>query len=96
VAANAAYVGCASALQDQVSGRTRGIAAALSLCLSIGFGMGLGPTSVAALNQQLGGVGDALSTSLLLVLLVSGVATLGSAVLLRRRLARPSSAQGLV
>jgi hypothetical protein len=72
VAANAAYVGCASTLQDQVSGRTRGIAAALSLCMSIGFGMGLGPTSVAALNQQLGGVGQALSTSLLVVLLVSG------------------------
>jgi MFS family permease len=96
VAANAAYVGCASALQDQVSGRTRGIAAALSLCMSIGFGMGLGPTSVAALNQQLGGVGQALSTSLLVVLLVSGSATLAFAWLLRRRLARPSSAQGLV
>lgn len=96
VAANAAYVGCASALQDQVSGRTRGIAAALSLCMSIGFGMGLGPTSVAALNQQLGGVGQALSTSLLVVLLVSGSATLALAWLLRRRLARPSSAQGLV
>jgi predicted MFS family arabinose efflux permease len=96
VAANAAYVGCASALQDQVSGRTRGITAALSLCMSIGFGMGLGPTSVAALNQQLGGVGQALSTSLLVVLLVSGSATLAFAWLLRRRLARPSSAQGLV
>ena len=96
VAANAAYVGCASALQDQVSGRTRGIAAALSLCMSIGFGMGLGPTSVAALNQQLGGVGQALSTSLLVVLLVSGVATLGSAVLLRRRLARQPVTQHLV
>jgi predicted MFS family arabinose efflux permease len=96
VAANAAYVGCASALQDQVSGRTRGIAAALSLCMSIGFGMGFGPTSVAALNQQLGGVGQALSTSLLVVLLVSGSATLAFAWLLRRRLARPSSAQGLV
>jgi predicted MFS family arabinose efflux permease len=96
VAANAAYVGCASALQDQVSGRTRGITAALSLCMSIGFGMGFGPTSVAALNQQLGGVGQALSTSLLVVLLVSGSATLAFAWLLRRRLARPSSAQGLV
>jgi hypothetical protein len=51
---------------------------------------------VAALNQQLGGVGQALSTSLLVVLLVSGSATLAFAWLLRRRLARPSSAQGLV
>jgi hypothetical protein len=58
--------------------------------------MGLGPTSVAALNQQLGGVGQALSTSLLVVLLVSGVATLGSAVLLRRRLARQPVTQHLV
>jgi len=88
VAANAAYVGCASTLQDQVSGRTRGIAAALSLCVSIGFGLGLGPTSVAALNQQMGGGGDALSTSLLIVLLVSGVATLACSWLLRRRLAK--------
>jgi MFS family permease len=88
VAANAAYVGCASTLQDQVSGRTRGIAAALSLCVSIGFGLGLGPTSVAALNQQMGGGGDALSTSLLIVLLISGVATLACSWLLRRRLAK--------
>ncbi|MCE2659858.1 MAG: MFS transporter [Rubrivivax sp.] len=88
VAANAAYVGCASTLQDQVSGRTRGIAAALSLCMSIGFGLGLGPTSVAALNQQIGGGGDALSTSLLIVLLVAGFATLVCAGWLRRRLAR--------
>lgn len=87
VAANAAYVGCASALQDQVSGRNRGIAAALSLCISIGFGLGLGPTSVAALNQQIGG-GNALSTSLLIVLLAAGAATLACAWLLRRRLAR--------
>lgn len=88
VAANAAYVGCASTLQDQVSGRTRGIAAALSLCMSIGFGLGLGPTSVAALNQQMGGGGDALSNSLLLVLLAAGAATLACAWVLRRRLAR--------
>jgi MFS family permease len=88
VAANAAYVGCASTLQDQVSGRTRGIAAALSLCMSIGFGLGLGPTSVAALNQQIGGGGDALSASLLIVLLGAGLATLTCAWLLRRRLAR--------
>ncbi len=94
VAANAAYVGCASTLQDQVSGRTRGIAAALSLCMSIGFGMGLGPTSVAALNQQIGGGGDALSTSLLIVLLAAGFATLGFAWVLRRRLARQVSAPG--
>ena len=88
VAANAAYVGCASTLQDQVSGRIRGIAGALSLCMSIGFGMGLGPTSVAALNQQIGGGGDALATSLLIVLLAAGFATLGCAWVLRRRLAR--------
>ncbi len=88
VAANAAYVGCASTLQDQVSGRTRGIAAALSLCMSIGFGLGLGPTSVAALNQQIGGGGDALSSSLLIVLLTAGSVTLGCAALLRRRLSR--------
>jgi ABC-type tungstate transport system substrate-binding protein len=86
VAANAAYVGCASALQDQVSGRTRGIAAALSLCMSIGFGMGFGPTSVAALNQQIGKGADALSVSLLTVLLAAGVATVLCAALLRRRL----------
>ena len=94
VAANAAYVGCASTLQDQVSGRTRGIAAALSLCMSIGFGMGLGPTSVAALNQQIGGGGDALSSSLLIVLLAAGVATLACAWVLRRRLARQGLALG--
>lgn len=94
VAANAAYVGCASALQDQVSGRTRGIAASLSLCVSIGFGLGLGPTSVAALNQQIGVGGDALSTSLLIVLLATGSATLGCAWLLRRRLARQGPALG--
>ena len=88
VAANAAYVGCASTLQDQVSGRTRGIVAALALCMSIGCGMGLGPTSVAALNQQIGGGGDALSTSLLIVLLVSGFATLACSLLLRRLLAK--------
>jgi MFS family permease len=88
VAANAAYVGCASTLQDQVSGRTRGIASALALCMSIGCGLGLGPTSVAALNQQIGGGGDALSTSLLIVLLVAGAATLTCSWLLRRRLAR--------
>jgi MFS family permease len=92
VAANAAYVGCASTLQDQVSGRTRGIAAALSLCLSIGFGLGLGPTSVAALNQQIGGGADALSASLLIVLLSAGWATLACAWLLRRRLARLTDA----
>ena len=89
VAANAAYVGCASTLQDQVSGRTRGIAAALSLCLSIGFGMGLGPTSVAAISERIGGPG-ALSVSLLAVLLASGTATLACAWLLRRRLAQGS------
>ena len=88
VAANAAYVGCASTLQDQISGRNRGIAAALSLCMSIGLGLGLGPTSVAALNQQIGKGGDALSTSLLIVLLVAGSATLGCAWLMRHRLSR--------
>jgi MFS family permease len=88
VAANAAYVGCASALQDQVSGRTRGIAAALSLCMSIGFGMGFGPTSVAALNQQIGKGADALSASLLIVLLAAGTSTVLCAVMLRRRLLR--------
>jgi hypothetical protein len=60
----------------------------VSLCVSIGFGLGLGPTSVAALNQQIGGGGDALSASLLIVLLAAGSATLGCAWLLRRRLAR--------
>jgi MFS family permease len=94
VAANAAYVGCASTLQDQVSGRTRGIAAALALCMSIGCGLGLGPTSVAALNQQIGGGGDALSTSLLIVLLVAGTGTLACSWLLRRRLARRGLSSG--
>jgi hypothetical protein len=56
--------------------------------MSIGCGMGLGPTSVAALNQQIGGGGDALSTSLLIVLLVSGFATLACSLLLRRLLAK--------
>jgi hypothetical protein len=55
--------------------------------MSIGFGLGLGPTSVAALNQQIGGGGDALSSSLLIVLLAAGSATLTCAWLLRRRLA---------
>jgi predicted MFS family arabinose efflux permease len=94
VAANAAYVGCASTLQDQVSGRTRGIAAALALCMSIGCGLGLGPTSVAALNQQIGGGSDALSTSLLIVLLVAGTGTLACSWLLRRRLARRGLSSG--
>jgi hypothetical protein len=43
---------------------------------------------VAALNQQIGGGGDALSASLLIVLLGAGLATLTCAWLLRRRLAR--------
>jgi hypothetical protein len=56
--------------------------------MSIGCGLGLGPTSVAALNQQIGGGGDALSTSLLIVLLVAGTATLACSWLLRRLLAK--------
>jgi MFS family permease len=86
VAANVAYVGCASTLQDMVPGQRRGIAAALSLCLSIGFGLGLGPTSVAALNQALGRGQDALASSLLLVLMASAAVTLFCATGLRRRL----------
>jgi hypothetical protein len=62
--------------------------------MSIGFGLGLGPTSVAALNQQIGGGGDALSTSLLIVLLAAGSATLACAWVLRRRLARRGLSPG--
>lgn len=68
IAANVAYVGCASALQDQVTDRSRGLASAVSLCASIGFGLGAGPTSVAWLNQTLGQGQDHLSLSLLIVL----------------------------
>jgi hypothetical protein len=56
--------------------------------MSIGCGLGLGPTSVAALNQQIGGGGDALSTSLLIVLLVAGTDTVACSWLLRRLLAK--------
>jgi heme/copper-type cytochrome/quinol oxidase subunit 2 len=62
--------------------------------MSIGCGLGLGPTSVAALNQQIGGGSDALSTSLLIVLLVAGTGTLACSWLLRRRLARRGLSSG--
>jgi len=92
LAANVAYVACASSLQDLVTNRTRGLAAALSLCASIGFGLGFGPTSVAALNQALGRGQDALGMSLLIVLLAAGTLTFGSAALLRSRLRRVAAA----
>ncbi len=92
MAANVAYVGCATALQDQVTDRTRGLASAVSLCASIGGGLGLGPTSVAWLNQSLGQGQDALAGSLLIVLCSAAVLMLGATTWLLARLAHGSPA----
>ena len=87
-AANVAYVGCAASLQDQITDRTRGLASAVSLCTSIGLGMGLGPTSVAWLNQSIGQGQDALASSLIVVLCISASLMLVTASWLLARLAK--------
>jgi predicted MFS family arabinose efflux permease len=88
IAANVAYVGCASALQDQVTDRSRGLASAVSLCASIGFGLGVGPTAVAWLNQSLGKGQDFLSISLLIVLCSAALLMLVTTSWLIARLSR--------
>lgn len=89
--ANIGYVLCAVTLQDLVTDRSRALASALSVCLSIGVGLGFGPTSVALLNETIGRGGDALATSLIVVLTTMGAATFALAAGLRTRLSRAAA-----
>ena len=86
LAAHIAYVACAATLQDIVTDRTRALAASMQVCLSIGLGLGFGPTAVAALNNQIGGGENALGPSLLIALVSMGVLTLLFSTVLERRL----------
>lgn len=88
VIANIAYVTVAVALQDLVTDRTRALAASMAVCLSIGLGFGFGPTIVATLNERIGAGENALTASLLIVLIGLGAATFVLSTLLRHRIGR--------
>jgi predicted MFS family arabinose efflux permease len=86
VVANIAYVSCAVTLVELVTDRTRAFSSAVSVSLSIGIGLGFGPTSVAFLNQSIGRGENALSLSILIILVTMALTTFAVSSLLKQRL----------
>ncbi|MFZ4747667.1 MAG: MFS transporter, partial [Sphingomonas sp.] len=84
--ANVAYVAVAVTLQDLVTDRTRALAASMAVCLSIGLGLGFGPSSIAALNDGIGQGGNALPFSLFVFIGPLGIVTFVLATALARLL----------
>ena len=92
VVAHVAYVAIAVTLQDLVTDRTRALAASMQTCLSIGIGLGFGPTIVAAMNQSIGRGSNALTESLLVFVGVAAVVTFFLAGALRNALKKQHAA----
>ncbi len=86
MAANVAYVAHAVTLQDIVTDETRGLATSLSICLSVGIGLGVGPALIAFANQWIGGGENALGPTLAFAIALLATLTIAIAALLRHRL----------
>jgi predicted MFS family arabinose efflux permease len=74
--ANVVYVAIAVTLQDFLTDRTRGIGSSMQTCLSIGLGLGFGPTIVAMINTSIGQGANTLTQSIMIFVGGAAIVTL--------------------
>jgi predicted MFS family arabinose efflux permease len=91
--ANVAYVAIGVSLQDFVTDRTRGLASSMQTCLSIGIGLGFGPTIVALINTSMGKGANALAPSLIVFVGSAAIVTFTFASLLLMAIKQRNQAQ---